>query len=387
MRNRLVSIILLFLILTHLPLFSYADVDADLKVNAKAAILMDANTGAIIYKLNEDDRLAPASITKVMTLLLGIEAVEKGRIALNDEVMVSEHASSIKGSTVFLEAGEIQIVENLFKAIAIRSANDASVALAEHIAGSEELFVKMMNERAKELGMKNTNFANASGWPSDNHYISALDVALMSKELLKHDKVQEWLTIYMYDMTVGKKKNSIQTMVNTNELIKKYEGATGVKTGSTNEAGFCLSASAKRGDLELIAVILGANNSKTRFEESKRMLDFGFASFESIAIGKKGDVFANLPIEKGKIQEVELILARDSYALLPKGQKGDIHRELILPDSIPAPIEAGDTVGEMIVTIDGKEIDRVKLITKSKIGKANLFNMIQRTFKSYLEGR
>ncbi len=385
MKRRLVSIILLLLIIYTIPLGVYAEVD--LKVNAKSAILMDVNTGAIIYKLNENERLAPASITKVMTLLLGMEALDSGRIKLTDKVMVSEQASKVKGSTVFLQAGETQTVENLFKAIAIRSANDASVALAEHIAGSEEIFVKMMNERAKTLGMENTEFHNASGMPNENHYVSAYDVALMSKELLKHERVHEWLTTYMTEMQVGKNKSSTQVMVNTNRLIKEYSGANGVKTGSTNEAGFCLSASAKRGNLQLIAVVMGVNNSKLRFDEAKRMLDYGFANYDSIAIGNKGDIISALPVEKGKIQEIELMLSRDAYVLLPKGEKGNITKEIILPETVNAPILAGDEVGELVVSIDGKEIDRIKLISKTDIKKANLIDMLNRTMKSYLKGR
>lgn len=385
MKRRLVSIILLLLIIYTIPLGVYAEVD--LKVNAKSAILMDVNTGAIIYKLNENERLAPASITKVMTLLLGMEALDSGRIKLTDKVMVSEQASKIKGSTVFLQAGETQTVENLFKAIAIRSANDASVTLAEHIAGSEEIFVKMMNERAKALGMENTEFHNASGMPNENHYVSAYDVALMSKELLKHERVHEWLTTYMTEMQVGKNKSSTQVMVNTNRLIKEYSGANGVKTGSTNEAGFCLSASAKRGNLQLIAVVMGVNNSKLRFDEAKRMLDYGFANYDSIAIGNKGDIISALPVEKGKIQEIELMLSRDAYILLPKGEKGNITKEIILPETVNAPILAGDEVGELVVSIDGKEIDRIKLISKMDIKKANLIDMLNRTMKSYLKGR
>lgn len=385
MKRRLVSIILLLLIIYTIPLGVYAEVD--LKVNAKSAILMDVNTGAIIYKLNENERLAPASITKVMTLLLGMEALDSGRIKLTDKVMVSEQASKVKGSTVFLQAGETQTVENLFKAIAIRSANDASVALAEHIAGSEEIFVKMMNERAKALGMENTEFHNASGMPNENHYVSAYDVALMSKELLKHERVHEWLTTYMTEMQVGKNKSSTQVMVNTNRLIKEYSGANGVKTGSTNEAGFCLSASAKRGSLQLIAVVMGVNNSKLRFDEAKRMLDYGFANYDSIAIGNKGDIISALPVEKGKIQEIELMLSRDAYVLLPKGEKGNITKEIILPETVNAPILAGDEVGELVVSIDGKEIDRIKLISKTDIKKANLIDMLNRTMKSYLKGR
>lgn len=386
LRRRLVSIILLLLILiTSIPLGAYAE--TDLKVNAKSAILMDVNTGAIIYKLNENDRLAPASITKVMTLLLGMEAVDSGRIKLDDKVMVSEHASKVKGSTVFLQAGETQIVEDLFRAIAIRSANDAAVALAEHIAGSEDIFVKMMNERAKALGMENTQFRNASGMPIDDHYISAYDVALMSKELLKHERVHEWLTTYMTEMKVGKNKSSTQVMVNTNRLIKEYDGATGVKTGSTNEAGFCLSASAKRGNLELIAVIMGVNNSKLRFDEAKRMLDYGFANYDSMTIGKKGDIIATLPVEKGKVYEADLMLSRDSHILLPKGEKAEVDKEVILPDVLHAPILAGEEVGEIVISIDGKEVDKVKLVSKTNIEKANLFNMLNKTIKNYLSIR
>ncbi len=377
--------LLLLISTTSIPFEAYAD--TDLNINGKSAILMDVNTGAIIYKLNEHDRLAPASITKIMTLLLGMEAVDSGRIKLTDKVMVSEYASKVKGSTVFLQAGETQIVEDLFKAIAIRSANDASVALAEHIAGSEDIFVKMMNEKAKTLGMENTKFHNASGMPNDNHYISAYDVALMSKELLKHEKIHQWLTTYMTEMKVGKNKSSTQVMVNTNRLIKEYDGATGVKTGSTNEAGFCLSASAKRGNLELIAVVMGVNNSKLRFDEAKRMLDYGFANYESITIGKKGDIIATLPVEKGKLKEVDLMLSKDSHILLPKGEKAELVKDIILPDIVNAPILAGDEVGELVISIDGKEADKVKLISKTNVEKANLFNMLNKTIKNYLSIR
>lgn len=384
LKRKLAPIILILLIFTN-SLGVYAN--ADLKVDAKAAILMEVNTGEIIYKLNEHERLAPASITKIMTMLLGVEALNSGRISLNDKVIISNHASRMGGSQVYLEAGETQTVEDLFRAIAIRSANDASVALAEHIAGSEEIFVKMMNEKAKELGMENTHFANASGLPNENHYVSAYDVAIMSKELLKYPIVNEWLTTYMYDLKVGRNKNSIQTMVNTNRLVKEYEGTTGIKTGSTNEAGFCISASAKRGDLELIAVVLGSKTSQIRFDEAKRMLDYGFANFESINIGKKGDIVATLPVEKGKLYEVDIMLERDSFVLLPKGESGNIEKDVVLPDIIKSPMSAGDVVGELIIRLNGKVIDRVNLVIKSEVEKANLLNILNRTIKSYLKGR
>lgn len=383
-KKRIAPIILLLLIFTNsLTTFAYAD----LKIDAKAAILMDANTGEVIYQLNEHDRLAPASITKIMTMLLGVEALNSGRISLEDKVIISNHASRMGGSQVYLEAGETQTVEDLFRAIAIRSANDAAVALAEHIAGSEEIFVKMMNDKAKALGLENTHFSNASGLPSENHYVSAYDVALMSRELLKYPIVNEWLTTYMYDLKVGKNKNSIQTMVNTNRLVKEYEGTTGVKTGSTNEAGFCISASAKRGDLELIAVVLGAKTSQIRFDEAKRMLDYGFANYESVNIGKKGDIIATLPVEKGKLFEVDIMLERDSFVLLPKGESGSIEKKIILPDSIKSPMASGDVVGELVISLNGEEIDKVNLVVKSDVEKANLINILTRTIKSYFKGR
>lgn len=385
MKKRLLSIILSLLIILPISLKVFAV--EDLKVNAKSAILLDVNTGEIIYKSNENDRLAPASITKIMTMLLGMESVDSGKISLTDQVIISEHASKTGGSTVFLETGETQNVEDLFRAIAIRSANDAAVALAEYIAGSEDIFVKLMNERCKTLGMKNTNFSNASGLPNKEHYTSAYDVALMSRELLKHSKTQDWLTTYMSDIMVGKKKSSTQIMVNTNRLIKEYNGATGIKTGSTNEAGNCLSASAKRGNLQLIAVIMGADTSKIRFDEAKRMLDYGFANYDSITIGKKGDIIATLPVQKGRLQEVDLMLAEDSYVLLPKGEKGNFDKEVNLPENISAPILSGDEIGTLSIFLNGKEVDKIKLLSKSNIEKASIVNMLNMVIKSYLSGR
>lgn len=359
----------------------------DLKIEAKSALLMDSNTGQVIYSLNENDRLPPASIAKIMTLLLGMESIESGKIKLDDQVVISSHASGMGGSQVYLESGEIQNIEELFKAISIRSANDAAVALAEHISGSEDIFVELMNDRAKSLGMNNTLFANSSGLPNENHYTSAYDVALMSRELLKHSMVNQWLTTYMYDMKVGKRKPSVQTMVNTNRLIKEYEGANGIKTGSTNEAGYCLSGSAKRGDLQLIAVIMGADSSKTRFNEAKRMLDYGFANYHSIPIGKKGDTISNILVGKGKFREVELVLDRDSYVLLSKGEKDKISRQIDIPNIIEAPVVLGSEIGTLKISIDGKEIDRIKLVSKSNIPKASFINMLDRTVKQFLQGR
>lgn len=356
----------------------------NLEINAKSAILMDYNTGEIIYEKKSHDRLPPASISKIMTLLLGMEALESGKISLDDEVRISSHASRMGGSQLWLEEGEIQTVEDLFKAICLRSANDASVALAEHIAGSEMTFVKMMNDKAKELGMDNSNFTNATGLPHEDNYVSAYDVAKMSRELLKHKKIHDWLTTYMDEIKVGKKKDKIQSLVNTNRLIIDYDGTTGIKTGSTNEAGFCLSASAKRGNLQLIAVVMGCETSKIRFEESIRLLDYGFANYDSIPIGKKNEVMAKVLVHKGKDEYIEAVLERDGYILVPKGKDTNISKEIILPEFIESPVEQGEEIGYLIVNLDGKEVDKIRLITKHSIEKANLTEMFKKVLKSLL---
>ncbi|NLX62859.1 MAG: D-alanyl-D-alanine carboxypeptidase [Tissierellia bacterium] len=360
--------------------------EGELNIKAKSAILMDYNTKKVIYEQNANEKVAPASITKIMTLLLAMEALESGKITLNDEVRISAHAAGMGGSQLWLEEGEIQRVEDLIKAVAIRSANDASVALAEHIAGSEELFVKMMNDRAKELGMNNTNFANASGLPNENHYTSAYDVAIMSAELLKHEKIHKWLTTYMDEMLVGKKKDKVQSLVNTNRLIKEYEGTTGIKTGSTSEAGHCLSASAKRNNLHLIAVVMGSDTSKIRFDETMRLLDYGFANYDSVAVGRKGDIIGKVNVYKGKTDFVEAVLERDSFLLLPKGDSGNITKEIVLLDFVEGPIEEGQELGKLIIKIDEVEVDSVKLVSNTSIEKASFKDTLLKTIKKFILG-
>lgn len=379
LKKRLVSIILI-IVLSFTSIGVYGDID----ISAKASLLMDFSSGDIIYAMNEHEKLAPASITKIMTLLLCMEALETEKIKLDDKVFISDHASKMVGTKVYLDAGETQTVENLIKAISVRSANDGAVALAEHIAGSEEAFVKLMNKRSRELGMKNTNFSNASGLPAENHYTTAYDIAIMSRELLKHEKIKGYLSVYMEDLTVGKSKKSVQTMVNTNRLIKEYDGANGIKTGFTNEAKHCISASAKRGSLQLIAVVMGVENSKLRFTEAKRLLDYGFANYESITLGKKGDIVGSIPIEKGKKENLEIILDRDSCILLPKGRKSEIDKKLNYPEFLIAPIVQGSIVGELIIRVDGKEVDKIDLIAKTTIEKSNLGNILKKTWKSFL---
>lgn len=380
--RRIISLILSLIICFSMPVELFAEDKLD--IQAKSAILMDYNTGEILYEKNPHDKVPPASISKIMTLLLAMEALESGKIKLSDNVRISAHAAGMGGSQLWLEEGESQTVENLLKAITIRSANDASVALAEYIAGSEELFVRMMNDKAKALGMKNTNFMNASGLPNEEQYVSAYDVALMSKELLKHDEIHKWLTVYMDEILVGKKKDKVQSLVNTNRLVKDYEGATGIKTGSTSKAGYCLAASAKRGNLQLIAVVMGCETSKIRFDEAMRLLDYGFANYDSITIGRKGDILGKVQVHKGSISSIEVILERDSFILISKGDKANISKEIVLPEYIEGPVEKGQEIGHLIIRVDGSLVDRINLVSKTRVEKAGFKEMFKKTVKSLL---
>ncbi|RKD34546.1 D-alanyl-D-alanine carboxypeptidase family protein [Thermohalobacter berrensis] len=374
MKRKLVSVCISLLLLLNSMGFIYAETSFDVK--AKSAILIDASTGKVIYEKNPHKKLAPASITKIMVLLLAMEALENNKISLEDEVVVSRNASGMGGSQIYLEEGEVQKVEHLIRAIALRSANDAAVALGEHIAGSEELFVKMMNEKAKELGMLNTHFMNPTGLDDESHYTSAYDVSLMSRELLKYPKIHNWLTLWMSKVKVGKEKDIEQVLVNTNRLIHDYKGANGIKTGSTSKAGFCLSASATRGNLTLISVVMGCDSSSIRFMESKKLLDYGFANYTSIPILKKGQLVKRLPVNKGKANNVNIISKEDFSLLVKKGKGKKVEKKIVLPEYINAPINKGQKVGEMILMLDGKEVNRVDLISKEKVEKASLVDML-----------
>ena len=382
MKKKLMFLILIIVIIS-VPMTSFGIVD----ITSKSALLMDYGSGEIIFAVNENDKLPPASVTKVMTLLLTMEAIDNGRISLDDKFVISEYAASMGGTQVYLEQGETQTVEDLIKAVSIRSANDAAVALGEGISGSNEAFIKLMNERAKELGMQNTHFSNASGLPMENHYTTAYDIGLMSRELIKHKNIVKYLTTYMEDIYVGRKKDEIQTLVNTNKLVKDYEGTTGIKTGSIDAAGYCLSASAKRDDLHLIAVILGGKSSALRFEEAKKLLDYGFANYDSIEIGKKGDVVGTFPIEKSDKNYIDLVLNRDVYSLISKENKGKVEKKIVYNEGIKSPLLEGQVIGELIVLIDGNEVDKIDLVAKNDVNNASILLLFKKTIKSFITGK
>lgn len=382
MRKKIFMFMLIFIVV--FSSFNNCFAEEKLDIDANSAILIDYHTGKVIYEKEPEKKVPPASITKIMTLLLSMEALYDNKINLSDEVEISSYASGMGGSQLWLEEGEVQTVDNLLKAICLRSANDASVALAEHISGSEEIFVKRMNKRGNELDMKNTHFTNCTGLPEEGHYTSALDVALMSAELLKHKNIYDWITVYMDEIEVGKNKDKIQSLVNTNRLIKDFPGATGIKTGSTQEAGFCLAGSAKENNLELISVVMGCETSNVRFEDSIKLLEYGFANYDSITIGKKGDIVARRPIHKGSSESIELVLEKDCHILRSKGFNENIEKKVMLPDFIEGPLEKGEEIGKLVIKIDGKEIDKINLVSKSKVEKANLKTVFKKTVKSFL---
>lgn len=350
----------------------------DLAPGARSAILLDAGTGTIIYEKNSHDKLPPASITKIMTMLLTVEALDEGRLKLTDKVRTSEYAASMGGSQIFLEAGEEMSVDEMLKGIAMASGNDASVAMAEKIAGSETSFVELMNSRAKELGMNDTNFANCNGLPAENHYSSAHDIALMSRELLKHERIIKYTGAYQDYLRKDSEKPF--WLVNTNKLVRFYTGADGLKTGYTSEAKFCLSATAARDGLRAVAVVLGEPNTKTRNSEVSGMFDYLFSQYKVHTIHKVGDTMGTLNIEKGVKPQLPLI-AKETYSiLLKKGvtQEG-IRHEVILPEHVKAPLVEGQTVGKLVVYQGNTVLKEYDLKAGEAIARAGWWKLFKRT--------
>ncbi len=356
------------------------------EVAAPHALLMEVSTGTVLMGKAEDERLHPASVTKIMTLLLILEAVEDGKIALSDTVSVSEHAASMGGSQVYLEPFEQQTVETMIKCIAVASANDACVAMAEYISGSEGDFVKRMNERAAELGMTNTHFVNCCGLDDNEHLTTARDVALMSRELLlNHPQIHQYCTIWMENIVHTTARGSFEFgLSNTNKLIKQYEYATGLKTGYTSVAGFCVSASAKKDDIELIAVIMGGADSKSRFQDAITLLNSGFACC-SLYKDENRVALTDLPVTGGVEDHVSLKYAGDfSYVSTDGSNLSDMKRSLELPESLPAPVEEGSTIGRVAYILNGREIGESPILAAGSVEKAGYGDYIQKTFHIFL---
>lgn len=359
----------------------FAEGNTDLGLNAKSAILMEESTGNILYENNPDERLPIASVTKVMTMLLIMEAVDSGKINLDDMVTVSENAMSYGGSTMFLETGEQLTVNDMLKGIAVASANDGCVAMAEHLAGNESAFVDIMNEKAKELGMENTHFMNTNGLDEDDHYSSARDVAIMSRELMKHETIFNYTSIWMDTLRGGKFQ-----LANTNKLIRFYDGANGLKTGSTSKALCCLSAAAKRNDMQLIAVVLGAPTSAERFASAKSLLDYGFANYAVNTQITAGDEVQKIAVEKGVDKEVGVVAGDSCSTLVKKGQEDNITKEIKIDETITAPIEAGQKIGTMTISRDSEVIADIDLNASSAVEKKGIGLIIKDFFATIFFG-
>ncbi|WP_415971698.1 D-alanyl-D-alanine carboxypeptidase family protein [Anaerotignum lactatifermentans] len=352
----------------------------DLGLTSKSALLMEEDTGTILYEQNSHEALPPASVTKVMTLLLIYEGERDGKFDWTDTVQVSEHAASMGGSQVFLEEGETQTAADMTKSIAIASANDAAVAMAEFLAGSEEAFVQKMNERAKELGMEDTNFVNACGLDTEGHVSSAYDIALMSRELMENfPEVKEYTTTWQ-DSIVHKTRRGEETfgLTNTNKLIQWYDGATGLKTGSTGNALYCLSGTAERDGMGLIAVVMAAPDYKVRFREVMQLLDYGFANYAIEKGREKGYAMGEVPLEKGMTDTVEAVVAEEISVLVPKGKEAQWETRTELLPAVSAPVESGTKVGELVYLRDGEEVGRVELTAGEDVAKANMDTMLRR---------
>lgn len=350
-----------------LPVVSELEVGVPLS-NVKSAVLIDADSGKILFTENADEKLPPASITKIMSLLLVMEAIENGQFTYETVLTCSDTAAKLGGSQIWLEPGEEMTVNDLIKAVAVVSANDATVLLAEAVAGSEEGFVTLMNSKAKSLGMNSTNFINSTGLDAENHYSSAYDVALMSKELLKHKKITEYTTVWMDTL-----RNGESQLVSTNKLVRFYNGCTGLKTGTTADAGYCLSASASRDGLNLIAVAMGADTSANRFSACQKLLNFGFANYCNAQINTNENLPETVAVKKGTKRSVHIEKNENYYALIKKNQKEKIKTEVIIPEYVTAPIKKGDKIGELRILCDGEEIGVLSINANEDVYGINIW--------------
>lgn len=379
MKKVLSFIIVTILCLSAVNFSAFADETPTVEVKAKAAVLMDVSSGEVLYAMNENEQLYPASVTKIMPLLLFMEAIDSGRMTLTDVVTTSPTAASKGGSQIWLKEGEQMTVDELLRATAIASANDACTALGEHLAGSEEGFVKMMNERVTQLGMKNTHFDNCSGLDDDTttHLTTAYDIALMSCELLKHERIKTYTTVWMDSLRDGETE-----LVNTNRLVRFYNGTTGLKTGTTSKAGHCLSASAERDGLHLVAVVMGADNSTDRFEGAKALLNYGFANYESITPQIDSSVFTDVEVIRGIEKTVRPVVTGVAPFTVRAGEKSLIRTEIELCEDVEAPVEENQILGKVILRVENRVIREYDLISEKAIRRITFGDIVARFLKS-----
>ena len=356
-----------------------SSVGTDLNLECGGAVLIEQNSGRVLYDHNMHQKLRPASVTKIMSILLIMEAIDSGRLSYTDKIPCTETAAAMGGSQIWLDVREELTVDEMLKAICVVSANDCTVAMAEYLAGSQEAFVEQMNAKAKELGMNDTNFKNCHGIDEDGHETSAYDIALMSRELLtKHPDITKYTTIWMDSLRDGKSE-----LVNTNKLIRNYKGTTGLKTGSTSIALYNLSASATRDNLSLIAVIMKAPTTKIRFAEAEKLLDYGFSNFQYSKFSNENDILKSISVQKGVKDSIDLAYETSVGALVKKGESKNVEQTINIPEIISAPINKGDVIGNIVYTIDGNEVAKVNIIANESVEKNNIINMINYVFKKW----
>ena len=376
----------LFLFFVGVMIVSAEETVSDLAPNSKSAILLDATTGTILYKKNENERLAPASMTKVMSMLLIMEAIDGGSLSLEDEVVISENAASMGGSQVYLQAGEVYQVKELLKGIAVASGNDAVVAMAEKVSGTVDDFVQRMNERAKELGAMDTNFVNPHGLDAENHYTTAYDMASFAKELLKHPTILQYTSIY--EDYLQKKDGSSIWLVNTNKLVRFYDGVDGLKTGFTTTAGYCLTATAKKNNLRLSSVVMGAETSDKRSSDTTSLLNYGFNTYKTHVVLTSNDSLGIKRVENGVLEKVDIVLKSDYVKLLKQTDAKPNVSFNVQVDSLVAPLKKGDVVGKaQVVDEHGTVIDTLDVTVKEDIAKANWWELFLKNFKHLTAGQ
>ncbi len=365
------------------PSFANAE-ETKLKIAEKSssAILIERDTGAVLFEKDSDKKLPPASMTKIMTMILIMEAIESGKISLDQKVRASEYAASMGGSQIFLEAGEEMTVDDMLKGIAVASGNDASVAMAEAIAGSEEEFVNMMNEKAKSMGLKNTHFVNPTGLPAENHYSTANDMALMAKELLKYELITKYTGLYEDYLRQDSDKKF--WLVNTNKLVKFYPGVDGLKTGFTSEAKYCLTATAKRDDMRVVAVVMGAPSPKVRNAEITKMFDYAFSQYKTQKLFDRHHIVKKVEVNKGNQPSMSVVTSERISVLLKKGQEnGDIATSIKMNKNIETPIKKGDEVGLLSVKIDGRVTSKSPVLSAEDIHSASWWQLMKRTVAQF----
>lgn len=354
----------------------------ELAAQAKSAILIERDTGKVLYEKNSDQPLPPASMTKIMTMILIMEALDKGEITFKDKVRASEYASSMGGSQIFLEPGEEMTVNELLKGIAIGSGNDASMAMAEHLAGSEDKFVEMMNKKAKEIGLKHTKFQNPTGLPVDDHYSTAHDMAMMGKELLKYEDIINYTS--KYEDYLREDTDKKFWLVNTNRLVKFYPGVDGLKTGFTGQAKYCLTATAKKGNMRVIAVVFGANTPKERNNEITKMLDYAFSQYTTTPLYKKDAPIKKVEVNKGEQKYVNAVTSEPLSVLAKKGTTAkDMKTEVKLDENLNAPVKKGDEIGTITIKKDGKVMSKSPLVAEEDVEIASYWQLFKRTFSLF----